>query len=93
MEFNPAAEKYFGKKRKDTLNQNFIQLFVAEPLQKKTEKDMNILLNNLSDGTFKMQLIIAGGNKKVVEWSVKVIPNNLNLPVGIFIVNKNMSRS
>ena len=45
LEFNPEAEKFFGKKRKDVVNQNFIQMFIPEPVRKKTEKDMNKLLN------------------------------------------------
>jgi two-component system, chemotaxis family, CheB/CheR fusion protein len=93
LEFNPAAEKLFGKERIDILNQNFIQLLVPDPVRKKTEKLMNTLLKDLSDGPFKMQVIIAGGNKAVIDWSVNVISDNLKLPVGIFIVTKNMSRS
>ena len=35
LEFNPEAEKFFGKKRKDAVNQNFIQMFIPEQVQKK----------------------------------------------------------
>ena len=47
LEFNPEAEKFFGKKHEDAVNQNFIQMFVPEQVRKKTEKDLNKLLNEM----------------------------------------------
>ena len=85
LEFNPEAEKFFGKKREDAVNQNFIQMFIPEPVQKKIEKDMNKLLNQMLDGKYKMKVIAAGGNMPVVEWSVNVLLNNLKMPAGMIL--------
>ena len=35
LEFNPEAEKFFGKKREDAINQNFIQMFIPETVAEK----------------------------------------------------------
>jgi two-component system CheB/CheR fusion protein len=88
LEFNPEAEKFFGKKREDAANQNYIKMFVPEPVQKKTEKDMNRLLNKMLDSKFKMQVIAAGGYMPVVEWSVNVLLNNQKMAAGMIIINK-----
>ncbi len=88
LEFNPEAEKYFGKKLKDAVNQNYIQMFIPEPVRKKTEKDMNKLLNKALDGRFKTQVLAAKGNMPVVEWSVKVLLNNLKMATGMIIITK-----
>ncbi len=40
LEFSPEAEKYFGKKREDAINRNYIQMFVPETERKKNEKDI-----------------------------------------------------
>jgi two-component system CheB/CheR fusion protein len=88
LEFNPEAEKFFDKKREDAVNQNYIQMFIPEPVRKKTEKAMNRLLNKILDGKFKMQVIAAGGYMPVVEWSVNVLLNNQKMAAGMIIINK-----
>ncbi|MCX6234077.1 MAG: PAS domain-containing protein [Bacteroidetes bacterium] len=92
LEFNPEAEKFFGKKHEDAVNQNYIQMFIPEPVRKKTEKDMNRLLNKMLDGKFKMQVIEAGGYMPVVEWSVNVLLNNLKMPAGMIIITKKITK-
>jgi two-component system CheB/CheR fusion protein len=88
LEFNPEAEKFFGKKREHALNQNYIQMFIPEPVRKKTEKDMNRLLNKMLDSKFKMQVIAAGDYMPVVEWSVNVLLNNQKMAAGMILINK-----
>ncbi|MCX6286687.1 MAG: PAS domain-containing protein [Bacteroidetes bacterium] len=89
LEFNSEAEKFFGKKRKDALNKNFIQMFIPEAVRKKTEKEMDKLLKGMLDGKFKMKVLAAGDKLLVVEWFVKVLLNNLKIPVGmILLLNK-----
>jgi len=88
LEFNPEAGNFFGKKREDVVNQNYIQMFIPERARKKTEKAMNRLLNKMLDGKFKMQVIAAGGYMPVVEWSVNVLLNNQKMAAGMIIIYK-----
>ena len=88
LEFNPEAEKFFGKKRVYAVNQNYIQMFVPEPAQKKAEKEMNNLRDKMRNGKIKMQIKAAGGNMPVVEWSLKVLLNNLKMPAGMILITK-----
>jgi two-component system, chemotaxis family, CheB/CheR fusion protein len=92
LEFNKEAEKFFGKKREDAINRNYFQMFIPEPGRKKTEKDMNKLLNKGLDGKHKMQVIAAGGNLPIVEWSVNVLLNNLKMPAGMIIITKKITK-
>ena len=92
LEFNPEAEKFFGKKRKDAVNQNYIQMFSPEPARKKTEKELNKLLNKGLDGKLKMQVLAAGGNMPVVEWRVNVLLNNLKMVAGMIIITKKITK-
>jgi PAS domain S-box-containing protein len=89
LEFNPEAENFFGKKRDEALQQNFIRMFVPEHLQKKTEKNLNELLKKALDNKFKMQVITATGNTQILEWSANLLFNNQKLPSGIMIISKN----
>ncbi len=87
LEFNPEAEKFFGKKYKSVLDQNYFELFVPEELQRKTENKMNTLLKQGQDAKLKMQVIAAGVSLPVVEWSVHVLTNNLKMPSGIIMIS------
>ena len=77
VEFNPAAEKFFGRKRKDAISQNFIQLFVPETKQKKTENEIQKLMKEKVDSKYEMQVIAAGDKVCELEWSVNVLLNSL----------------
>jgi two-component system CheB/CheR fusion protein len=88
LKFNPEAGKFFGKKPEDAVNKNFIQMFIPGPLQKKNEKAMNKLLDELLDGKIKMQVIAAGGNTPVIEWSVNILLNDLKMAAGMILINK-----
>ena len=89
LEFNPEAEKFFGKKRKDVIDHNFIQLHIPEPMQKRAEKDMNKLLKDAKDSKFSIQVLASGGTMPIVEWSVNVLFNNLKMPSGMIFITKN----
>jgi two-component system CheB/CheR fusion protein len=92
LEFNPEAEKFFGKKHENAVNQNYIKIFVPERARKRTEKELNKLLNKGLDCKFKMQVIAAGGNMQVIEWTVNVLLNNLKMATGMIIITKKITK-
>ena len=84
-EVNPAAEKYFGKKQKDLLNRNYLHMFIPESLRKMTENEMNKILSDSKDTSFKMQLITARGKIADADLSVMILLNNLKVPAGMIL--------
>jgi two-component system CheB/CheR fusion protein len=89
LEFNPMAETFFGKKREDVTGQNFMELFIPEPIRKKTEQQMTKLLTKPGNYEFKMKVIAAGEKELVTEWSVNVLFNHLEQPSEIIIITNN----
>ncbi len=86
LEFNPEAEKLFGKKRNELIKRDFIQICIPEPARKNTEKRLKKILDEAPpDGKFKMQVATAGGTLRVAEWRVNVLLNNLKKPTGIIL--------
>jgi two-component system CheB/CheR fusion protein len=88
LEFNQEAEKFFDKKRVEVLNKNYFQIFIPVPDQKKTEKELNKLLNELEDNKIKMQVMAAGELMPVVEWSVHVVQNIHKIPAGVIMITR-----
>jgi len=88
LEFNPKAELFFGKKREDAIDQNFIQIFIPEPEQKKLEKELNKLIMEMQNGKLEMQVIAAEKNKPIIEWSVTILHNQHKLSTGMILTTK-----
>ncbi len=85
LDFNPEAEKFFGKKYKEVVNLNFIQLFIPEHMQKKVEDVMNRHLNQIHDGKYKMKVKTVRVNMPISEWSFNILRNTLEMPAGIIL--------
>jgi two-component system CheB/CheR fusion protein len=92
LEFNPAAEDYFGKNHNDVENKSFIQMLIPEPARKKTEKEFIKLLNESTTGKIEMQVITSGGKITVVDWKVNVLLNNMKIAVGMILITKKSNK-
>ncbi|MCX6305943.1 MAG: PAS domain-containing protein [Bacteroidetes bacterium] len=88
LEVNPRAELFFGKKREEMVNQNYFQVFVPEPMQKKAEKMITKQLKETRDGTITLETKTAGGNIVPVEWSVYILFNKVNIPAELILISK-----
>jgi len=93
VEYNTGAEKFFGRKRKEVLDQNYFQLFVPESNQKKAEKELSKLMKSREDTNYTMPVLTANGEQIKVEWSVNTLINSLDIPTGIIIIAKNTTKS
>jgi len=93
LEYNAEAENKFGIKLKDAINQNFIQMLVPEPEQKKVEKGLKELLNSGRKSKYKMKLMITGGNIVQAEWSINILLNKQQLSIGMIILTNNTNIS
>jgi PAS domain S-box-containing protein len=87
-EFNPEAEKFFGKKGKETLTQSFIRMFIPEEAQNKVSNSLKKLLNGVQDGRLKMQVLAAGGKRSADLWSVYLLHNKINTKEEIVLALK-----
>ncbi|MBA4410781.1 MAG: chemotaxis protein CheB [Bacteroidota bacterium] len=88
VEFNPEAEKFFGRIRKDAISQNFIQLFIPETKQKKTENEIQKLIKEKVGSKYKMKVITAEDKVCELEWSVNVLLNSLHTANEMILVAK-----
>jgi two-component system CheB/CheR fusion protein len=89
MEFNQEAERFFGKKRKDAIDQHFIRLFVPQQTQKKVEKELGKTLIDAQAAQYKMKVKAAKGSIITIGCSIHVLVNNLKIPTGMILLLKN----
>ena len=89
IEFNKAAESFFGKKVGDVQDKNYFQLFVPGGQQEITEANLSKILNEGENGSCKMQVLAAKAVPTELEWTVNVLFNGTNTPSGIILIAKN----
>ena len=87
-EFNSEAELFFGKKRENVIDQNFIHLFVPGEVHQKTLKDLTRHMKADVHRKLTMQVLTVGGRKSVAEWTVTAIFNNLKIATGLMITKR-----
>ncbi len=75
LEFNSAAEEFFGMKHDKVINQ-------------RTEQQLNKLLTKADAHKIEMKLVGANTLEMKTEWTANVVFNSLNLAVGIVITTK-----
>ncbi len=88
VEFNFEAEKFFGEKRENTIKQDFVQMFVPEPRQRKTSQLLAKMVNNLKDGRLKTEVIAAKGTTSEVVFSAKVLVDTMNKLTGMVLIGE-----
>jgi two-component system CheB/CheR fusion protein len=89
VEFNKAAEIFFGKKVGDVQDKNYFQLFVPGGQQAITEANLSKILNEGENGSCKMQVLAAKAVSTELDWNVNVLFNGTNTPSGIILIAKN----
>lgn len=87
-EFNLAAEKFFGKKRGDIVDQDFIGNLIPESGREKAKKELTKMMSLAKNDKIIIPVIPAKNSEKVVEWSVNVLLNNRHIPSGMIITKK-----
>jgi two-component system, chemotaxis family, CheB/CheR fusion protein len=85
LEFNPEAELFFGMKREECLNKNFIQMFIPEELQTGTEENIKMLLSSGLNDRLKIKFRAANGNMPVAECLVTISLNSQNVAEGMIL--------
>jgi two-component system, chemotaxis family, CheB/CheR fusion protein len=88
QECNPEAELFFGRKREEVINQDYIKTFIPEKHRVKTEKVLKKLVGQMTDSPIALQVIAAGGNITMTEWSATVLHNHLGITTGLLLLQK-----
>lgn len=70
LEFNPAAEALYGRKREDVLGKNYFKLFLPEEIHEAVMADMQKVLDGTPTRGFENDVITAAGERRVMAWYV-----------------------
>jgi two-component system, chemotaxis family, CheB/CheR fusion protein len=85
QEFNEEAVKFFGIKRIEAIGSDFVEVFIPEPVRKKTAKELKVKMNELQASSLNLQVIASGSDIPALEWSINILTNNESQPTGILL--------
>jgi two-component system CheB/CheR fusion protein len=92
LEFNPEAEKLFGKKRDDVMGKNYFDLFVPEPSRKKVQADIQKILAGSLPGWLETQVQTSNGNLSSIRYLVNKLVNAQGKGTDIIIIGQKETR-
>ena len=88
LEFNPEAERFFGKKHNEIIDQNFIRSFVPNMDQGKIENELRKLMTAGQNQNYTMPVFVKDGNKEFIDWSVNVHLNSSKIATEMILIAK-----
>jgi two-component system, chemotaxis family, CheB/CheR fusion protein len=92
LEFNHEAEKLFGRKKSDVINQNYVELFVIESSRRGVNAELKKLLGGNLPDRYVNHVKAVEGNELLIEWMAhKLLDENGNL-IGIIIIGANITQ-
>jgi two-component system, chemotaxis family, CheB/CheR fusion protein len=91
LEFNTEAERFFGIKRKEALDKNYLDLIIPKAFRVEAQKALQKILNNQKDGKLKLQVTDAIGEMPVVEFTHRVLINKMNKATGMILMTNNQN--
>jgi two-component system, chemotaxis family, CheB/CheR fusion protein len=92
LEFNHEAEKLFGRKKSDVINQNYVELFVIESSRRGVNAELKKLLGGNLPDRYINHVKSVNGNELMIEWMAhKLFDENGNL-TGIINIGANITK-
>ncbi|TLP82197.1 chemotaxis protein CheB [Maribacter sp. ACAM166] len=91
IEFNPEAEKVFGRKRSDVIGRNYFDLFIPKALRKKVESDMKLILSGNLPNRFENLVKSSTGDQLNIEWSAHKQYDEKGVVTGIITIGENIT--
>jgi PAS domain S-box-containing protein len=83
LEFNPEAERIYGRKRSEVLGKNYLKLFLPEDAQKHVADDIKKVISGEPTRGYENAILSADGTEHLFLWNVNRVSNFAGQPEAI----------
>ncbi|MDP6635430.1 MAG: PAS domain S-box protein [Phycisphaerae bacterium] len=91
LEFNPEAEKVFGRRREEVLGMDYLELFIPEAERADLAANIqNVLAGELTRG-YENALIASNGEHRIYSWNVNRLTDAHGQPSGIVAIGQDVT--
>jgi len=91
LEFNPEAERFFGRKREDVLGKNYFEEFLPDDARQDIAADIKKVLAGEPARGFKNVVIDHNGQERILRWNVERVLDSDNKPIGIVAIGQDIT--
>jgi two-component system CheB/CheR fusion protein len=92
IEFNPEAEKFFGRKHNEVIGENYFDLFIPEEARAKVASEMKQMLLNKMPNTFENLVKSANGLQLIIQWTAHKLFNEKGVLTGMITIGENITK-
>lgn len=89
-EFNPAAERVFGRGRADVLGRRYSELLPAG-VRRKVDRDFERVLGGKSIRLFENALVDADGRTRIILWDLQRLADADGAAIGVVAVGHDIT--
>ncbi|KAF0191512.1 MAG: signal transduction protein [Gammaproteobacteria bacterium] len=93
LEFNPAAERLYGARRRDVLGRNYFQLFVPEPVRDAVIADMRQVMAGTPTRGYENEVLAADGKRRILAWYVNRVLSTDGQPAGVVAMGHDVTET
>ncbi|MBI5648335.1 MAG: PAS domain S-box protein [Ignavibacteriae bacterium] len=91
LEFNPEAQKVFGRSREDVLGKNYVETFIPESARAEVRNDIRKVLTGVPTRGHENPITRADGTQRIISWNASPLPDVQGRSSGIIAVGHDIT--
>ena len=91
LEFNPAAERLYGRKREDVLGKDYFEEFLPDNAREAVAADIEKVLNGKPTRGFENAVVTNDGQERILRWNIDCVFDSEDKPIGIVAVGQDIT--
>lgn len=92
IEFNPEAEKFYGRERAEVLGKDYFAIFLASEVWSDFETEMKKVISGIPTSGFENAVLLTDGREKTLSWNLKRLIDGKGQPFGIIAVGQDITQ-
>lgn len=91
LEFNPEAERVYGRRREEVLGKNYFELFLPRELWQRIDDDLKRVLAGKETRGFENTIRAADGSKRIMIWNVSRMDDAGGQAIGVVAIGSDVT--
>jgi len=91
LEFNPEAERVYGRRRAEVLGKDYFDLFLPQDLWKTVDDDLRMIMAGKETRGFENTISAADGGRRIMIWNVSRLDDAASKAIGIVAIGHDVT--
>ncbi len=91
LEFNPEAERVYGRRRAEVLGKDYFELFLPPDLWQTVDDDLRMVMAGKETRGFENTIRAADGGRRIMIWNVSRLDDAMGQAIGIVAIGHDVT--